>query len=146
MRKRKLTITGTGHRPFQFNKIYDAIPVFCGDKNYCGLDEVLCTGRDKVKDNFMPAYPDTDLWSNTHQIQVAPVATGAALVKDIATNQRVVTYLMVEKTIVTNANLQKQLLSKYKRNSKNKSQEYSKFLRDKKFLTTILFGQCDEVT
>ena len=52
----------------------------------------------------------------------------------------------MEQTIVTNANLQMQLLSEYERNSKDKSQEYSKFLRNKKSLITILFGQCDEVT
>ena len=52
----------------------------------------------------------------------------------------------MEKIIITNANLQKQLLLEYKRNSKNKSQEYSKFLGDKKSLITILFGQCDEAT
>ena len=34
----------------------------------------------------------------------------------------------------------------YERNSKTESQEYSKFLRDKKSLITILFGQCDEAT
>ena len=37
----ELTITETGHRPSQFKKIYDALPVFCADKNYGGLDEVL---------------------------------------------------------------------------------------------------------
>ena len=39
-----------------------------------------------------------------------------------------------------------QLLSQYKRNSRIKSQEYSKFLQDKKSLWTILYGQCDEAT
>ena len=34
----------------------------------------------------------------------------------------------------------------YKRNSRNKSQEYSKFLADKKYVIMILFGQCDEAT
>ena len=34
----------------------------------------------------------------------------------------------------------------YKRNSKNKSQESTKFLADKKSLITILFGQCDKAT
>ena len=53
---------------------------------------------------------------------------------------------MVQQTIVTNNKLQKQLLSEYKRNSKNKSQEYSKFLQDKNSLITILFGHCDETT
>ena len=52
----------------------------------------------------------------------------------------------MEQTIVTNANLQEQLLSEYECNYKIKSQEYSKFLQDKKSLITILFGQCDEAT
>ena len=34
----------------------------------------------------------------------------------------------------------------YERDSKNKSQEYAKFLADKKVLITIFFGQCDEST
>ena len=142
----ELPITETGHRPSQFKKIYDDLPVFIVDENYGGLDEVLCTGRDKVENDFMPAYPNANLWYNTHQIQVASVQPGVTLVEGTATNERVVTYQTVEQTIVTNANLQKQLLSQYKRNFKNKSQEYSKFLQDKKSLITILFRQCDKAT
>ena len=47
---------------------------------------------------------------------------------------------------IFDAILQKELLSEYKRNSNNKSQEYTKFLEDKKTLIMILFGQCDEAT
>ena len=65
----KLTITKIGHRPSQFKKICDTLPVFCADKNYVGLDEVLCTGRDKVKVDFMPAYPDANQWSSTHHVK-----------------------------------------------------------------------------
>ena len=101
----KLTITETGHRPSQFKKIYNALPVFYADKNYGGLDEVLHTGRDKVEDDFMPAYPNANLWSNTHQIQVAIVAVEAALIEGTTTGKRVTTYKLVEQTIVTNANL-----------------------------------------
>ena len=53
---------------------------------------------------------------------------------------------MMEQTHVFNANLQKELLSEYKRNSKNKSQADAKFLADKKALITILFGHCDKAT
>ena len=52
----ELTITETGHRPSQFKKICDVLPVFCADKNYQSLDEVLRTGRDLVEDDFLPAY------------------------------------------------------------------------------------------
>ena len=94
----------------------------------------------------MPAYPNANFQSNTHQIQVTSVAIGASLVKGTTINKRVTTYKLVEQTIVMNVNLQKQLLLEYKHTSKNKSQEYSKFLRDIKYLITILFGQCDEET
>ena len=137
----KLTITETGHRPSQFKKIRDTLPVFCFDKNYRGLDEVLCTRCDKVKDDFMSAYPDATRWSTTHHVQIASVNLEAK--RDPVTHERPVTYQV---TIVIEANLQKQLLSEYERNSKNKSQEYNKFLADKKSLITILFGQCDEAT
>ena len=53
---------------------------------------------------------------------------------------------MIERTQVFDANLQKELLSEYERDSKNKSQEYAKFLADKKALITILSRQCDEAT
>ena len=115
----KLTITKTGYIPSQFKKIRNALPVFCADKNYRGLDEVLRTGRDKVKDDFMPAYLDATQWSTTHHVKIASVDPEADLVK--GNNMRPVTYQIMEKTIVTNTNLQKQLLSEYERNSKNKS-------------------------
>ena len=141
----EFTITETGHRPSQFKKLYDALPIFCADKNYGGLDEVLRAGHDQVEGDFMPAYPNAILWSHTHQIQGVTVAGEANLVEGSLT-ERVTTYILVNKTIVTDANLQKQLLSEYNRKSKLKSQEYSKFLQDKKSLITILYGQCDEAT
>ena len=93
----------------------------------------------------MPAYPNANLWSNTHQIQIATI-TAVATEIETTTGERVTTYQLVNQTIVTDANLQQQLLSRYKRNPKNKSQEYAEFLRDKKSLMTILFGQCNEAT
>ena len=49
----------------------------------------------------MLAYPDAALWSHIHQIQVAMVANEADLVKGSLT-ERVPTYKLVNKTIVTN--------------------------------------------
>ena len=53
---------------------------------------------------------------------------------------------MMEWTHVFDAYLQKELLSECKRDSKNKSQEYAKFVADKKALLTIILGQYDEAT
>ena len=69
----KLTITKTGHRPSQFKKISDALPVFCADKNYQGLDEVLRTGRDQVETDFMPTISDTNRLSITHHVKISTV-------------------------------------------------------------------------
>ena len=88
----ELTVTETGHRPSQFKKLYDALPVFCADKNYSGLDEVLRTGHGQVEGDFMSPYPNATLWSHTHQIQVATVADGPALIKDSLTDKRIATY------------------------------------------------------
>ena len=69
----KLTITKTGHRPFQFKKISDALPVLCTDKIFWGLDEVLQTGRDLVETDFMPPYLNATQLSTTHHVQVSTV-------------------------------------------------------------------------
>ena len=90
----KLKITKTGHRPSQFKKIRDALPVFCADKNYGGLDEVLRTGRDKVIDDVMLAYPDATWWSTTHHVQIASVDWTACLVE--GTNIHPITYQAME--------------------------------------------------
>ena len=55
-------------------------------------------------------------------------------------------FIILEQTNVFDANFQKELLLEYKRKFKNKSQEYAKFLVDKRALNRILFGQWDEET
>ena len=56
------------------------------------------------------------------------------------------TATMARQTNVFNPNLQKELLSEFDWNSKIRSQEYSKFLANRKALITIIFGQCDKAT
>ena len=56
------------------------------------------------------------------------------------------TITMEQQTHIFNTNLQKELLSEFKWDSKIKSQEFSKFLADKKALITIVFGQFDKAT
>ena len=140
----KLTITETGHRPSQFKKISDALSLLCSNKNFQGLNEVLQTGRDLVTTNFMLPYPNATKWSTTHHVQVSIVIpTNQA---DRVTGKRPVRYQMMEQTHAFEENLKKELLSEYERNSKNKSQEYTKFLANNKALITIIFGQCNEAT
>ena len=56
----KLIITETGHRPTQYKKIIDTLPVLCADKNYQGLDDVIWNGIDLVEADFTPPYSEAD--------------------------------------------------------------------------------------
>ena len=91
----------------------------------------------------MPPYPNNTQWPTTHHVQVSIVDPNHQVQPD---GLRPICYEMMEQTHVFDANLQKELLSEYKRNTKNKSQEYAKFLAEKKALIPILFGQYNEVT
>ena len=108
----KLTITETWHRPSQFKKISDALPILCADRNYWGLNEVLHTGCDQAKIDFMSAYPDANWWSSTHHVQISTVDPTADEEPD---GSRPVRFRTMEQTNVTDANLQKDLLLEYER-------------------------------
>ena len=99
----KLLITKTGHRPTQFKKITDTLPVLCADKNFWGLNEVLRTGINLVESNFMPTYPDATRWSSTHYVEIQTVAPGAKV--DATTGVRLFVSIVVEQTHVFDANL-----------------------------------------
>ena len=63
-----------------------------------------------------------------------------------ADDSRPAHFEILEQTHVFDTNLQKELLTEYEQDSKNKSKEYAKFLANKKALVMIIFGQCDEAT
>ena len=64
----KLTITKGGQRTMQYKKIYDALPVFCADKGFRYIDEILCTNKELVEATFLLTYPDATQWSSTHKV------------------------------------------------------------------------------
>ena len=65
----KLTITEGGQQATQYKKIIDALPVFCADKRYKFIDDVIWTNTEQVQAAFMPTYPNAILWSNTYHVQ-----------------------------------------------------------------------------
>ena len=50
----KLTITEGGQRATQYKKIIDTLPVFCADKGYKFIDNVIRTNTEQVRSAFMP--------------------------------------------------------------------------------------------
>ena len=78
----------------------------------------------------MSQYPDALQWSITHHVGVSTV--NPTDVADAVTGERQARFEMMKQTYVFDANLQKELLTEYERDFKNKSQEYAKFLANKK--------------
>ena len=75
----KLTITKGGQRATQFKKILDALPVFCADKGYKYIDDIIRTDKEKKISDFTPAYPDSSQWSTTYHVEVTTVDPLGAL-------------------------------------------------------------------
>ena len=69
----KLTITKGGRRATQYKKIIDALPVFCADKGYKFIYDVIQTGTKRIGSAFLLTYPNTALWSNTSHVEVVTV-------------------------------------------------------------------------
>ena len=57
----KLTITKGGQQATQYKKIIDALPVFCADKGYKFIDDVIWTNTVKLEAAFLPTHPDPAL-------------------------------------------------------------------------------------
>ena len=75
----KLTITEGGQRATQYKQIIDALPVFCVDKGYKFIDDVIWTNTKLLEAAFLPTYPNATLWLSTYHVEVDVVdATVAA--------------------------------------------------------------------
>ena len=116
----KLTITKGGQRATQYKKILDALTVFCADKGYKCIDDIIRTDIEKVKSDFTPTYPDASRWSNVYHVEVTTVdPTGA---RD-GNGLRIPIQEMQKRTNVHDPNLQKELLLEHDMKCKLKLQE-----------------------
>ena len=103
----KLTIFKGGQRATQYKKIIDALPVFCTDKGYRFIDNVICTNTELLEVAVLPTYPVATLWSTTYYVNVLTVNLNAAEVNGACPQRKE----MQQKSYVFDPNLQKQLLS-----------------------------------
>ena len=55
----KLTITKSGHQATQHKKVVDTLHVFCADKNYRYINNIICTNTKLQEVAFLYPYPDT---------------------------------------------------------------------------------------
>ena len=51
-------------------RISDHLPVFCTDKGYKFIDDVILTNTELLEAAFLPTYPDATLWSSTFHVQI----------------------------------------------------------------------------
>ena len=131
----KLTITEGGQQATQYKKILDAPPVFCADKGYKYIDDIIWTETEKVILDFTPTYPLASQWSDKYYVEVTTVnPTGA---RD-ANGDRIPIQEMQKRTNIHNPSLQKELLSAHDLKSNIQLQEWYKLTADKKALMTII--------
>ena len=69
----KLTITESSNRAIQFKKIVDALPVYCADKGYWYIDNIICTNTELLQAAFLPLYPIASQWSTTYHVEIKTV-------------------------------------------------------------------------
>ena len=74
----KLTITEGGQQATQYKKIIDVLPVFCADKGYKFIDDVIQTNTKLLEAAFLPTYPEATQWSSTYHVQIDVVNTTVA--------------------------------------------------------------------
>ena len=139
----KLAITEGGQQATQYKKVTDALPVFCADKGYRFINDVIRTNIELLEAAFLPIYPDATQWSFTYHVQI--IVVDPIAVQD-ANSVCVMRPEMQQKSHIFDPNFQKQLLLDYDQKSKLKLQEWSKLTADKKSLMTTIFRQCDNAT
>ena len=69
----KLTITKGGQQTTQYKKILDTLPVFCADKGYRYIDNVIHTNAELVGATFLMQYPNASKWSRSYQVHIQVV-------------------------------------------------------------------------
>ena len=107
----KLTITKSGHRATQFKKIIGALPIFCADKNYRYIDDIICTNTKLTKANFVPSYLVITQWLSMYHVNLGSVNPIVGL--NIPSGARPTCTEMIEKSPIFYPNFQEQVLSDY---------------------------------
>ena len=118
----KLIIIETRHRPIQYKNVIDILPVSYEDKNYKGLNDVIWNGIDLVESEFHTALSRQKPMIYRSPCIIITVNSTKAVAGYCS---RTPTITMARQTHVFDLNLQKELLSEDKWNSKRKSQKFS---------------------
>ena len=50
-----------------------SLPVFCADKGYKFIEDIIRTKTEKLQSAFAPTYPDATRWSYTYHVEVTTV-------------------------------------------------------------------------
>ena len=64
----KLTITDGSNIATQHKKTVNALPVFCADKVYLFVNEIICKNTELTEADFQETYPRAVLWSTKYHI------------------------------------------------------------------------------
>ena len=105
-------------RPTQFRELKKAIPTYCAEQDYVGVDEIIRTEVDWDESTYYTPEPDYMLWSREYETKVADAKDGSAI--------------MGLKIVTVNENLRDRENSKYERIRKYEEKKWNKCQDDKK--------------
>jgi len=122
----------SGNRVTQYEKLKEALPPFCANKGWNGLHEIVRTEIDWDEDTYYDTRPDANQWSRQVNSRIGVAEDG--------------TPIMGNMIVITNPNLQEELLSAYERKRKLQEKKWDALQENKKALITIIRGQLDAGT
>ena len=119
-------------------KIYNVLSVFCTDKGYKCVDNVIHKNKEVDRAKHFPVYPDASKWSTELNVEIKMVDPNAT--PYTTTSVRPNIKVLTNKIHIFEENLQKQRLSEYNLKSKIKQQEWDKYIADKNAVMTLVCG------
>ena len=135
-----------------FKDLKDALPVYCSEKVYAGVGEIVRNMEDWNAKTFYPKPPDDTVrrtFSTPYRVELC-VEDVTTSVTDAGTGVTTVThtptFVYGDKWVVFDENLQKIELGKYEREVREKEKQWNRCQEQKKLLMAVVWGQLDDDT
>ena len=122
----------TNKRPMQFRKMYIALPTFCAEQKFSGLDEIVRKMEDWDESTFYTERPSVTEWAEEMNVKVADDENGKPIMR--------------KRMVVVDPEKKEELLEKWSETRKHETKKLNKCQDDKKSLVTFIRGQLDEGT
>ena len=138
------TITKSRARSNQLNRILEAISAICQDKDYDCIPNIISSNTEPTQDCFLSNYLIKLQLTSKHCVEQGIVDPIIGL--EASSGNSPIDHDMVENTPIFNSNPKDQQRINYNHELIVNSQEWDKYIANKKIVMEIIFDLCDEET